>query len=89
MYGVEPFHPTVHDNRPGRSDGAAFHLVDRNRLARPLDTTGLAGDAAIQRVFHLIGGGLVQCSCAAASGHAEPMAIIDNHVSTSLPLSVR
>ena len=38
---------------------------------------------------YFIGGGLVQCSCATASGHAEPSGLKTAQVSASLPASIR
>jgi len=38
---------------------------------------------------YLIGGGLVQCSCATASDHAEPKGCNINQVSASRPPSIR
>jgi hypothetical protein len=42
-----------------------------------------------QMVAYLIGGGLIQCSCAAASVHAEPSGCKTSQVSASLPASIR
>jgi hypothetical protein len=48
-----------------------------------------AGQSLGPSLAYLIGGGLVQCSCAKASVHTEPSGSNASQVSASLPASVR
>jgi hypothetical protein len=45
--------------------------------------------AALAMVAYLIGGGLIQCSCATTSVHAEPGGCKTSQVSANLPASIR
>ena len=62
-------------------------LLTKKALASWGPSTHEAASWYIRR--YLVGGGLVQCSCAAASDHAEPSGWSISHVSASLPLSMR
>jgi len=67
-----------------------IEVSDLNRKAHDIRVEGRmikTYDASGQPYF--IGGGLVQCSCATASGHAEPNGLKTAQVSASLPASIR
>jgi hypothetical protein len=70
-----------------------FSEVHRVHLGLKWHHGGSFGDEQIERLGrsqpYLIGGGLVQCSCATASVHAELGCSNISQVSASLPASIR
>jgi hypothetical protein len=64
--------------------------ISSDSMGQALSESGrLTGCPICLQHLFLIGGGLVQCSCATASGHAEPGGCSMSHVSTSFPASIR
>ena len=55
----------------------------------PAGSEAVMWSTSCRRCVYLIGGGLVQCSCATASVHADPSGRNISQVSASLPASIR